>query len=174
MPAWSGEKMCWRALTADSPKGPLRRACMPPSCGPSSRPWRRERPWRARDSGPLPAGDRPAVSAHAHDYKVPPFATHEEKGARGVDRGTGVGTCIQPGTDARQQSKSSNHNGALVSGEMDRASSMACLGLIRRTFRHAGIDPGHDLIDLSTGQKGPLQRHFPKATDATGQGPYQM
>src|SRR6266446_2366053 len=58
MPDWSGGRTCWRAPTAASPRVPLRPASIPPSCGPSSRPWRRAPRWRPGDSGPVPAGDR--------------------------------------------------------------------------------------------------------------------
>jgi hypothetical protein len=50
--------------------------------------------------------------------------------------------------------------------------SNTIFGVIWRTCGHARIDPGDDLIDLCVRQKGPLQWHLPKTTDAPHQGPY--
>src|SRR5262245_2883149 len=65
--------------------------------------------------------------------------------------------------------------GRLIRSVGDRsASSTARVGIIRRAFGHAGVNPGHNLIDLRTGQERSLQRHLAKATDTTHQRPHQM
>jgi hypothetical protein len=40
------------------------------------------------------------------------------------------------------------------------------LGSCRWTFRHAGINPGGDLINFGSRQEGALQRHLAKRADA--------
>ena len=44
--------------------------------------------------------------------------------------------------------RATDEKDALVAAEDQSASSTAPFGVIRRAFGHAGIDPGHDLIDL--------------------------
>jgi hypothetical protein len=54
------------------------------------------------------------------------------------------------------------------------ATSAALCGVCGGAFGHAGINPGHNLFDLSSGEEGTIERHLAKAADTTYEGTHEM
>src|SRR5215813_2468850 len=54
------------------------------------------------------------------------------------------------------------------------ATSAALCGICRRALGHTGVNPGHNLFNLSSGQEGAIERHLAKAADTTYEGTHEM
>jgi hypothetical protein len=137
---------------------------------PSLQTYKRQTPCQTRD-GPMPRAVLRIKAIMRRKWRCRRNRQHTSQGGR-------IGACLRPFCQkahyfGRQESfrditrygwqNCFQREPASVGDQS--ASSTACFGLIRRAFGHAGVDPGHNLVDLCTRQKRPLQRHLPKAAD---------